>query len=158
MRLVAVLLNEIIEKTMNLKSKGDTNMKKFYFSSFALFILLLLFGNSFAQNISSATSIQKNDDEKVYKQSEVDQKAKITKRQHPTTDRMCNNDSGLVRVLVVLHKSGKVSDVKSLKSSECQRFNENALSSAEKIKFIPAVKDGLPVSVSVMVEFKFRTY
>ncbi|MDQ3748423.1 MAG: hypothetical protein M3367_05305, partial [Acidobacteriota bacterium] len=71
-------------------------MKKFYLASFALFTLFLLFGNSFAQDNSSKTSIQKNDDEKVYKQSEVDQKAKITKRQHPSTDRMCSNDSGLV--------------------------------------------------------------
>ena len=133
-------------------------MKNFYFPSFALFMLFLLFGNSFAQDNSSITSIQKIDDEKVYKQSEVDQKAKITKRSHPSTDRMCSNDSGLVRVLVVLHKSGKVSDVKSLKSSECQRFNENSLDSAKKIKFNPAVKDGQPVSVSVMVEFKYQIF
>jgi TonB family protein len=111
-------------------------MKNFYFPSFALFMLFLLFGNSFAQDNSSITSIQKIDDEKVYKQSEVDQKAKITKRSHPSTDRMCSNDSGLVRVLVVLHKSGKVSDVKSLKSSECQRFNENSLDSAKKLNSI----------------------
>jgi TonB family protein len=71
---------------------------------------------------------------------------------------MCSNDSGLVRVLVVLHKSGKVGDVKSLKFSECQRFNENSLASAKKIKFNPAVKDGQPVSVSVMVEFKFQIF
>ena len=133
-------------------------MKKFYFPSFALFMLLLLFGISFAQDNSTATSIQKNDDEKIYKQSEVDQKAKIIKRSHPSTDRMCNNDSGLVRVLVVLHKAGKVGDVKSLKSSECQRFNENSLDSARKIKFNPAIKDGQPVSVTVMVEFKYQRY
>ena len=133
-------------------------MKNFYFPSFALFMLFLLFGNSFAQDNSSITSIQKIDDEKVYKQSGVDQKAKITKRSHPSTDRMCSNDSGLVRVLVVLHKSGKVSDVKSLKSSECQRFNENSLDSAKKIKFNPAVKDGQPVSVSVMVEFTYQRF
>ena len=133
-------------------------MKNFYFPSFALFMLFLLFGNSFAQDNSSITSIQKIDDEKVYKQSEVDQKAKITKRSHPSTDRMCSNDSGLVRVLVVLHKSGKVSDVKSLKSSECQRFNENSLDSAKKIKFNSAVKDGQPVSVSVMVEFTYQRF
>lgn len=133
-------------------------MKKFYFPSFALFMLLLLFGNSFAQDNSSVTSIQKSDDEKVYKQSEVDQKAKIVKKPIPSTDRMCGNDSGFVRVSVVLHKSGKVGDVKSLKSSECQRFNENSLDSARKIKFNPAVKDGQPVSVSMMVEYTYRRY
>ena len=95
---------------------------------------------------------------RVYKQSEVDQKAKITKRSHPLTDRTCTNDSGFVRVLVVLHKSGKVSDVKFLKSSECQRFNENSLASAKKIKFNPALKDEQPVSVSVMVEFKYQKF
>ena len=129
-------------------------MKKFYFPSLALFMLLLLFGNSFAQDNSSVTSIQKSDDEKIYKQSEVDQRAKIIKKPIPSTERMCGNDSGFVRVSVILHKSGKVSDVKSLKSSECQRFNENSFDSAKKIKFNPAVKDGQPVSVSMMVEYK----
>ena len=132
-------------------------MKKFHFPLFALFVLLL-FGNTFAQDNSSTTSIQKNDEEKIYKQSEVDQKAKIIKRSSPSTDRMCSNDSGLVRVLVILHKSGKVSDVKSLIASECQRFNENSLTSAKKIKFKPALKDGQTVSVSVMVEFKYQRY
>lgn len=133
-------------------------MKEFYFLFPALLMLLLLFGNSFAQDNSPTTSVQKSDEEKVYKQSEVDQKARIIKRQHPSTDRMCSNDMGSVTVLVVLHKSGYVSDVKSLKSSECQRFNENSLDAAKKIKFNPAVKDGQLVSVSVMVEFTFRKY
>jgi TonB family protein len=121
-------------------------------------MLLLLCGNSLAQDNDSVDMIQKSDDEKIYKQSEVDQKAKIIKRQYPSTDRMCGDDSGLVRVSVVLHKSGKVSDVKHLKSSECQRFNENSLDSAKKIKFSPALKDGQPVSVSVMVEYTYRRY
>ncbi len=134
-------------------------MRKLYFSSFVVVLLLLLFGNSSAQDDSSVISIQKSDEEKVYKQSEVDQKAKIIKpQQHPLTDRVCNNDVGLVRVIVVLHKSGKVSDVKSLKNSECQRFNENSIDSAKKFKFNPAVKDGQPVSVSVMVEFRYRIF
>ena len=133
-------------------------MKKVYFPLFALFMLLLLVGSSSAQDNSSITSTQKTDDEKIYKQSEVDQKAKIIKRSYPSTDRTCSNDSGFVRVLVVLHKSGKVSDVKFLKSSECQRFNENSLASAKKIKFNPALQDGQPVSVSVMVEFKYQKF
>ena len=132
-------------------------MRKFYFPAFALFMLLLLFGNSFAQGNDSTVPIQ-NSDEKVYKQSEVDQKAKIIKKPIPSTDRMCGDDSGHVRVMVVLHKSGKVSDVQSLKASECQRFNENSFESAKKIKFNPAVKDGQPVSVSAMVEYTYRRY
>ena len=133
-------------------------MRKFYFPSFALFMLLLLFGNSFAQDNNSTTPVQNSDDEKVYKQSEVDQRAKIIKKTIPSTDRMCGDGSGLVRVMVVLHKSGKVSDVKFLKASECRRFNENSVDSAKKIKFNPAVKDGQPVSVSAMVEYTYRRY
>lgn len=133
-------------------------MRKIYFPAFALFMLFLLFGNSFAQNNDSAAPIQSSDDEKVYKQSEVDQKAKIIKKPIPSTDRMCGDDSGLVRLTVVLHNSGKVSEVQPLKSSECQRFNENSFESAKKIKFTPALKDGQPVSVSVMVEYSYRRY
>ena len=133
-------------------------MRKFYFPVFALFLLLLLFGNSAAQDNNSTAPVQNGDDEKVYKQSEVDQKAKIIKKPIPSTDRMCGEDSGHVRVVVVLHKSGQVSDVQFLKSSECQRFNENSADSAKKIKFDPALKDGQPVSVSAMVEYTYRRH
>lgn len=133
-------------------------MKKIYFPAFALFMLILLFGNSFAQNNDSTAPVQSSDDEKIYKQSEVDQKAKIIKKPIPSTDRMCGDDSGYVRVMIVLHKSGKVSDVQSLKESECKRFNENSFESAKKIKFNPAVKDGQPVSVSVMIEYKYSIH
>jgi TonB family protein len=132
-------------------------MRKFYFPVFALFMLLPLFGNSFAQDNNPTNSTQQSD-ETVYKQSEVDQKAKIIKKPIPSTDRMCGNDNGFVRVRVVLLKSGKVGDIESLKSSECERFNENSLNSAKKIKFNPALKDGQPVSVSAMVEYTYRRY
>lgn len=132
-------------------------MKKIYFPLFALSMLLLLFGNSFAQDNGSLNST-KQTDETVYKQSEVDQKAKIIKKPIPSTDRMCNTDNGFVRVRVILLKSGKVGDVEPLKNSECERFNENALNSAKKIKFNPALKDGQPVSVSVMVEYRYNRY
>ncbi|HXG86256.1 MAG TPA: energy transducer TonB [Pyrinomonadaceae bacterium] len=131
-------------------------MKKFYLPSFALFIVLLLFGSVSAQENGSAIPAPRADDERVYKQSEVDQKAKIFKRHHPRTDNMCSSDTGSVRVSIVLHKSGKVSDVKLLESSDCERFNENSLDSARRIKFNPAVKDGQPVSVSVIIEFMYR--
>ena len=133
-------------------------MKKLYFPTLALLTLLFLSGGSFAQENVSTASIQKIDEEKIYKQSEVDQKAKITKRQHPSTDRMCDSDAGSVKLQVTLHKSGKVSDVKLLVSSECQRFNENALAAAKKIKFNPALDEGQPVSVTVIVEFTYRKF
>lgn len=132
-------------------------MKKFYFPSFALF-MLLLFGNSFAQDNRSINSTQQSDDEKIYKRSEVDQQPKIIKKPIPSTDRMCGNDNGFVRVRVVLLKSGKVGDVESLKTSECERFNENSLDSAKKIKFSPALKDGQPVSVLVMIEYTYNRH
>jgi outer membrane biosynthesis protein TonB len=96
-------------------------------------MLLFSSGNSFAQGSISPITTVKNDGETIYKQSEVDQKAKVTKRSYPSTDGKCTNDEGLVRALVVLHKSGKVGDVKFLISSECQRFNENSLASAKKL-------------------------
>jgi TonB family protein len=132
-------------------------MTKLYFPAFALFMLLLLFGSSSAQDNSSTNSNQQSD-ETIYKQSEVDQKAKIINKPIPSTDRMCDNDNGLVRVRVVLLKSGKVGDVESVKSSECEHFNENSLDSARKIKFSPALKDGQPVSVSVMIEYKYSIH
>jgi|GEM_PF-3522657 len=153
-----VLLNGIIEKAAKLEPRGNASMRKFYLMLYALFMLLFLIGNLFAQDSSSQISTLTNDEETIYKQSEVDQKAKVLKRSYPATDGKCIDDSGFARVLVILHKSGKVSDVKFLIASECQRFNENSLDSAKKIKFKPALKDGQPVSVSVMVEFKYQRY
>jgi TonB family protein len=130
-------------------------MTKLYFPLFALFIVLMLFGNSFGQDDNSTDSTAPSD-ETVYKQSEVDQKAKIIKKPIPSTDGMCGNNNGIVQFRVFLLKSGKIGDVESLKSSECERFNENSLDSARKIKFSPALKEGQPVSVSVMIEYKFE--
>jgi TonB family protein len=109
-------------------------MTKLRFPSFALFIVLMLFGNSFGQ-VNSLTDSTMQSVETVYKQSKVDQKAKIIKKLIPSTDRMCDYDNGFVRVRVVLLKSGKVGDVESLKSSRCNHFNENSLDSAREIKF-----------------------
>lgn len=133
-------------------------MKKFYLSSLAIFIVLLLSGSALAQSNSSENAAAKSEDEKVYKQSEVDRKAEVTKRYFPKTDRMCNQLEGTAKVLVTLHKSGKVSDVKLTASSDCQRFDENSLESSRKIKFNPAIKDGQPVSVTVVVLYEFRAY
>ncbi len=133
-------------------------MKKFCFPSFAIFIVLLLFGSVSAQSINSPTASPKSDDEKIYKQSEVDQKAKVTKRHFPKTDQMCRQSEGRAVVLVTLHKSGKVSDAKLMTSSDCERFDKNSIDSSLKMKFNPAIKDGQPVTVAVLVLYDFRAF
>lgn len=123
-------------------------------------IFTLLFSAMiFAGAVNAQTN--KSEDEKIYKQSEVDQKAEITKKPRASTNGQCGRSygtNGTTRISVILRKTGEVDGVKLVKSSPCATFNENALDAARNIKFKPAMKGGQAVSVSVWVEYSYRMF
>ena len=97
-----------------------------------------------------------SEEDKVYSQSQVTKKAVILSKPAPKTSSDCP-DKGLTRVRVVLHKSGKVTDVELIRGVSCG-FDENSIKAARKIKFTPAVKDGVPVSQYVIIEYYYTRY
>ena len=97
--------------------------------------------------------------ERVYKSAEVDQKAVFDQRANlknsPTGGDCEGQDRDQVRLRVVLHSSGKVTEVKVLKKAECKTFEERAIRAAKTTRFKPARKDGVAVSQYSIIEYNY---
>ncbi len=119
--------------------------------------------SNLAQNTNSpATSIPqgqptKTDGDKIYKPSEVDTKAVLKKKPEPSMTSSDCPDSGTVRLGVILDKSGKVTNIKLIKGTSCG-FDDSAIKAARKIKFTPALKNGVSVSMYVILEYYYSRY
>jgi TonB family protein len=102
---------------------------------------------------------QKADEDKVYMPREVDVKAKIKNRDEymPSYQRGCPNNM-LVTVRVVLHWSGKVTEAYVVKGMTGCAYDREAIKAARQFKFVPAMKDGHPVSQYVDVEYSTSVY
>ena len=98
---------------------------------------------------------KKGADEPVYTATEVDVKAKITNKMEniPREGSDCPR-KGSVRLRIVLHKSGRVTEVTIINGMGCS-YDEATVDSARKFKFIPAVKDGQQVSQYQIFEYRY---
>ncbi len=127
-------------------------------------VLVCCFDNNFAQNTNSPTasvpqdqSVKTDGNDKVYKPSEVDTKAVLKKKPEPSMTSSDCPDSGTVRLGVILDKSGKVTNIKLIKGTSCG-FDDSAIKAARKIKFTPALKNGVSVSMYVILEYYYSRY
>ncbi len=121
----------------------------------SLIFLQCLVGAARAQD----TTAEGDNAEKVYKAAEVDQKAVFdqkTNLKNSPTGEGCEGQ-GQARLRVVLHSSGKVTEVKILKKSGCKGFDEKAVSAAKATRFKPARKGGVAVSQYAILEYNYGT-
>ena len=107
-----------------------------------------------AQGVATNSSEQSTDE--VYKASEVTRKVMIRSKPEPvyTDEARENKIEGTVRLRLVLHSTGEVTEIKILKSLP-HGLTEKAMEAARKIEFTPAEKDGRPVSQYVIIEYNF---
>ncbi len=100
---------------------------------------------------------QEAEEDHVYSYNEVDVKARITNKMEnlPEPGKDCPPRAGLVRLKIVLHKSGRVADVTVIKGLGCS-YDEATVEAARKFKFTPAVKDGRQVSQYQIFEYQYR--
>ena len=96
--------------------------------------------------------------ERVYTREEVDTPAVIVSMPdtayHNYGDRLLDL-TGTVKISVVLSASGRVEDVQILEGLS-QNQNFASLKAARRIRFMPATKDGLPVSQSYVASYGFQ--
>ena len=96
-------------------------------------------------------------DERVYTPEEVTKPAVIISIPDPVyhnTGAKLLDQSGEVKVGVVLSASGRVTDLKILEGlSKNQNFA--SLKAARRIRFMPATKDGVPVSQSYVASYRY---
>ena len=95
----------------------------------------------------------------IYTGREVTRKAVILSRPTPSYPSKArrNGTRGFVRVRLVLAASGKVENVTVLRGLP-DGISEEAIKAAGKIKFEPALKDGVKVSQYVIIEYNFNIY
>ena len=101
-------------------------------------------------------SAETGGDDRVYKQDEVDEKAVVERKGFIYPSSMgCQEGSGTARVLVVLRKTGQVTDVIFRIKSGCENFDQQVVKAVRKVRFKPAMKDGQPVSQYGMFEYNY---
>jgi len=95
-----------------------------------------------------------SEEDKVYTYKEVDQKAQIkNKMEH--LPRLKSDCPAMAKASLraILHKSGKVIEVTLIKGAGCS-YDKEAIKAVRKLKFIPAMKDGHPVSQYLDIEYE----
>jgi outer membrane biosynthesis protein TonB len=128
------------------------------FLTFISIFLLLCFIEAIRPQTNASNNQTQGDIDQIYKQSEVDIPAKILKQTYAKGAYKCSDSTGLARVVVVFHKSGKINIVKMSVPSNCSYFNKQVENVIKKIEFKPAIKNGKPVSQTQTLEYKWTNY
>lgn len=99
-----------------------------------------------------------SDSFKVYTPNEVTTKARILSRTEPeyTAEARAHHVAGTIVLRGILAFDGKVRSLR-VTSALPDGLTENALRAAGTIKFVPATKDGKPVSQYTQIEYSFNT-
>jgi len=107
----------------------------------------------------SSGGASNNDPNRVFSPREVTQRARITSKPEPgyTPEARQNNVSGTVVLKVVLAANGEVKNIRPV-SSLPFGLTEQAIAAVRRLKFIPAQKDGRPVSQYILIEYNFNPY
>ena len=91
--------------------------------------------------------------------SQVEQLARVLYKPEPTytEDARRNQIVGTVMLRVVFASNGDVVQIQAVRTLP-YGLTERAIAAARQIKFVPAVKDGHPVSVFMQLEYNFNLY
>lgn len=94
-----------------------------------------------------------------YRSAEVEQKARLLWKPEPqyTEEARLNQLSGTVVLRAVFSSSGEVIQIRALRTLPFG-LTERAIAAARQIQFVPAMKGGRPVSVSMQLEYNFNLY
>lgn len=97
------------------------------------------------------------DKDKVYREDEVDKQAQLRNADKVfksfNSEFKCPDSGGKVAVTILLHKSGKVTDVQFEVSPSCT-VSEKGRTILRGLKFSPALKSGAKVSEYLMIDIK----
>ena len=95
-------------------------------------------------------------EEKIYTAKEVTRRAVIKSKPAPeyTDEARANGFEGEITVRMVLASSGKGTHVSPMNELP-YGLTEEAIKAARRIKFEPALKDGKPVSIYAVINYRF---
>ena len=97
--------------------------------------------------------------DRVYTGKDVTSKARLISKPEPqyTEDARKNQITGTVVLKAVFGSNGTVTQIKTV-SGLPYGLTEKAIAAARNIKFVPATKDGHPVSMWMQLEYNFNLY
>ena len=120
---------------------------------------VMLFANSsftFGEMGKSQSSGAPNANQ-TYKGKEVDKKVSVKKKPEPSYTKEARNHGveGTVVLRCVFTSTGQVTNIHVVAGLP-DGLTESAIEAAKKIKFIPATKDGHPVSMWMELQYNFH--
>jgi protein TonB len=94
-----------------------------------------------------------------FSNSQVDRRVQVLFKPEPqfTEEARKNQTTGTVALRVVFSSSGEVVQIRAVRTLPFG-LTERAIAAARQIKFVPATKDGSPVSVAMQLEYNFNLY
>lgn len=99
------------------------------------------------------------DPNRVFSGKDVTSKAKVLSKPEPqyTEEARKNQVTGTVVLRAVFTSGGQVTGIRAV-SGLPYGLTERAIAAARMIKFVPATKDGRPVSMYIQLEYNFNLY
>jgi TonB family protein len=109
--------------------------------------------------IGGSDGNQPIDRPRVFSIKEVSQRARVLSKPEPqyTEEARKQDVTGTVVLRVVFSSAGEVTNIHAMQSLPCG-LTEKAIAAAKRIQFLPAMKDGKPVSVFMQLEYNFNLY
>jgi TonB family protein len=95
----------------------------------------------------------------VYPPSQVSERARVLSKPEPqyTEEARRSGITGTVILRVVFSRTGEVTNIRALQSLG-GGLTEKAIGAARQIRFVPASKNGQPVSMYMQLEYNFNLY
>jgi len=99
------------------------------------------------------------DPNRVYPSSEVNERARVLSKPEPqyTEEARRTGITGTVILRVIFSRSGEVTNIRALQPLG-GGLTEKAMAAARQIQFVPAKKNGQPVSMYMQLEYNFNLY
>lgn len=116
----------------------------------------LIFAFAFAGSAAAQNKPSDSGNEQKNGKMQTDRPLKIKHKPFANIGECSGKSQGVTRVKVTFHKSGKVTEAETAVPSGCANFDREAIKAASRIKFEPAIKNGEPVTVVKLIQYKFR--
>ncbi|MEO8433542.1 MAG: energy transducer TonB [Pyrinomonadaceae bacterium] len=115
--------------------------------------------NRGSDGIGGADDNDPRDTNRIFKADQVTQRARIVFKPEPqyTEEARRNQITGTAILRVVFSLSGEVTDIRAVHRLP-MGLTERAIAAARQIRFLPATRNGRPVSVYVQLEYSFNLY
>jgi TonB family protein len=100
-----------------------------------------------------------NDIDRIFRVPEVTTRARVLSKPEPQYSEEARRGqiSGTVILSVVFSRTGQVTNIRALQPL-CCGLTEKAIAAARQIRFVPATREGNPVSVRMQLEYNFNLY